>query len=127
MIKGRASGDGSDFYSTPMLSEEKSIKSHYRSTFSTDDFDPGTLNMSPPSAIEVTAVTDMQGTTIPPPVSANELFAARRSKAGRMVAGTAAVVDVLAYKGSGHGHKPLAKRWDGKHSRSLALVMRSIY
>lgn len=39
---------------------------------------------------------------------------ARRTKAGRLVAGVAAASDFELFKGRGqHAHKPKAKRWTG--------------
>jgi aromatic amino acid aminotransferase I len=80
--------------------------------------------MSPPGAIEVTAVTDTQGATLPNPLDINGV-APRRTKAGRMVAGVAAPVNVEGYKGYIHSHKPLAKRWDCKWV--CAYHMRHVY
>lgn len=59
------------------------------------------------------AVDDTTGVIIPDPATI-ESIAERRRKAGRLIAGTAAPVNVLSYKGDGHTHKPKAKRWDGR-------------
>lgn len=71
--------------------------------------------MAPPAMdFDVRAVTDTTGITIPNPLSIHGI-PKRRTAAGKMNAGVAAMADVESFKGSmQHGHKPLAKRWDSK-------------
>jgi len=45
--------------------------------------------MAPPSAIEVEGIRDTEGIALPDPLSVNGV-PARRAKAGRLIAGTAA-------------------------------------
>jgi len=78
-------------------------------------------NMAPPSAIEVEGVRDTEGIPQPNPLTVNG-FTARRAKAGRLVAGTAAYTSSDLFKGPTAG-KPKAKRWDRK---SAVLVSRAL-
>ena len=70
--------------------------------------------MAPPSAIgvEVEGVRDTEGIVLPDPLTVNGI-SARRAKAGRLIAGTAAYTNSDFFKSSGVG-KPKAKRWDRK-------------
>jgi hypothetical protein len=73
----------------------------------------------PPSAIEVEGVRDTEGIPlIQQPLSING-FTARREKAGRLVAGTAAYTSSDFFKGPTEG-KPKAKRWDRESSMTTA-------
>ncbi|KAF2786405.1 aromatic amino acid aminotransferase 1 [Melanomma pulvis-pyrius CBS 109.77] len=71
--------------------------------------------MAPPSAIEVQAVTDTSGVTIPDPLSApvksNEING-RRKKTVKGQWGTAAPADSVNFRQRSHEHKPKARRWD---------------
>lgn len=71
--------------------------------------------MSPPAAIEVEAVTDTTGVTIPNPLSvpvkSNELNG-RRRKTDKSQWGVAAPCDSVHFRQRNYDHKPKAKRWD---------------
>ncbi|KAJ5032831.1 uncharacterized protein L3040_009422 [Drepanopeziza brunnea f. sp. 'multigermtubi'] len=70
--------------------------------------------MAPPAAVGVEALTDTEAITviIPDPATATvQDIAARRTKAGKLVAGTAAYSSSDFFKSSVAG-KPKAKRWD---------------
>lgn len=54
--------------------------------------------MSPPSAVEVEGVRDTEGIALPDPLTVNGV-AARRRKAGKLVAGTAAFTTSDYFKG----------------------------
>jgi aromatic amino acid aminotransferase I len=54
--------------------------------------------MSPPSAVEVEGVRDTEGIPLPNPLSVNGVFA-RRAKAGKLIAGTAAFASSDHFKG----------------------------
>jgi aromatic amino acid aminotransferase I len=54
--------------------------------------------MSPPSAVEVEGVRDTEGIALPDPLTVNGV-AARRNKAGKLVAGTAAFTSSDFFKG----------------------------
>lgn len=65
------------------------------------------------------AVDDTTAIILPNPLTLNSVEA-RRTKAGRLVAGVAAPADIELFKGLGHhSHKPLARRWEGR----LALLL----
>jgi aromatic amino acid aminotransferase I len=70
--------------------------------------------MSPPSAIEVSAVSDTSGVTIPNPLSApvqtNEVNG-RRRKTNAAQWGVAAPSDTANFRLRSHDHKPKAKKW----------------
>ncbi|KAI4701498.1 hypothetical protein J4E81_003238 [Alternaria sp. BMP 2799] len=70
--------------------------------------------MSPPSAVEVSAVSDTSGVTIPNPLSApvlsNEILG-RRKKTTAAQWGVAAPSDTANFRFKSHDHKPKAKRW----------------
>jgi aromatic amino acid aminotransferase I len=74
-------------------------------------------NMAPPSAIEVTAESDISGITIPNPLAApiasNEILG-RREKAARTQWALAAGCDTANFRQKSYAHKPKAKRWDRK-------------
>jgi len=74
---------------------------------------PSTTTMSAPSHMPtLEAIDDTTGVIIPDPATIQSI-AARRTKAGRLIAGTAAPVNVPLYKDiDQHKHKPKAKRWD---------------
>ena len=72
--------------------------------------------MSPPSAIEVEAITDTQGVTVPDPflipVKVNEVRGRRKIHA-KSQWGVAAHATSDQFKhSSGLKNKPMAKRWD---------------
>ncbi|KAF2001197.1 aromatic amino acid aminotransferase 1 [Amniculicola lignicola CBS 123094] len=71
--------------------------------------------MAPPSAIEVSAVTDISGVTIPDPLTApvqsNDVYG-RRRKADKSQWGVAAPADSVNFRHKSYEHKPKAKRWD---------------
>jgi aromatic amino acid aminotransferase I len=73
--------------------------------------------MAPPSAIEVEAVTDTTGVTLPDPLAAdvksNEIYG-RRKKTDKRQWGVAAPADSANFRHKSYEHKPLAKRWDRK-------------
>ncbi|OCK73349.1 PLP-dependent transferase [Lepidopterella palustris CBS 459.81] len=75
--------------------------------------------MPPPSAINVEAVTDTSGVTLPDPLSApiksNEIYG-RRRKAEKAQWGVAAPADSASFRHCAHDHKPKAKRWDHRFS-----------
>jgi aromatic amino acid aminotransferase I len=54
--------------------------------------------MAPPSAIDVEAVTDTESIVLPTPLTSKSI-AARRTKAGKLVAGTAAFTSSDYFKG----------------------------
>jgi len=66
--------------------------------------------MAPPSAIEVEGIRDTEGFAIPNLLTINDV-PARRAKAGKLIAGTAAYTSSDFFKTPGTG-KPKAKRWD---------------
>ena len=70
--------------------------------------------MSPPSAVEVSAVSDTSGVTIPNPLSApvqsNEIHG-RRKKTTAAQWGVAAPSDTANFRLKSHDHKPKAKQW----------------
>ncbi|KAL1311647.1 hypothetical protein AAFC00_001757 [Neodothiora populina] len=68
----------------------------------------------PPAAIDVDLVaeTDTSAITIPNPLTLDGI-SKRRTAAGKLIAGVAALGNVEAFKGeTQHLHKPFAKRWD---------------
>ncbi|KAF2682786.1 PLP-dependent transferase [Lentithecium fluviatile CBS 122367] len=71
--------------------------------------------MAPPSAIEVEAVTDTSGVTIPDPLSApirsNEILG-RRKKTDKRQWGVAAPSDTSHFRLKSYEGKPKARRWD---------------
>lgn len=71
--------------------------------------------MAPPSAIEVSAVTDTSGVTIPNPLTApvksNEIHG-RRKKTNKGQWGVAAPSDTANFRLKSYDHKPKARRWD---------------
>lgn len=73
--------------------------------------------MSPPAAIEVEAVTDTTGVTLPDPLTApiksNEIYG-RRRKADKRQWGVAAPSDTKDFRLRSYEGKPKAKRWDRK-------------
>lgn len=61
--------------------------------------------------VKVEAVTDTSAVTLPDPLTIDAIQA-RRTAAGKLVAGTAAVADIELFKGRHeHAHKPPAKSW----------------
>ncbi|TVY13197.1 Aromatic amino acid aminotransferase [Lachnellula arida] len=66
--------------------------------------------MAPPTAIDIEGVTDTQAIVLPDPLTINGV-SARRTKAGKFVAGTAAFTSSDQFKSDTSG-KPKAKRWD---------------
>ncbi|TVY43480.1 Aromatic amino acid aminotransferase [Lachnellula occidentalis] len=66
--------------------------------------------MAPPTAIDIEGVTDTQAIVLPDPLTINGV-SARRTKAGKLVAGTAAFTSSDQFKSETSG-KPNAKRWD---------------
>ncbi|PSK42561.1 Aromatic amino acid aminotransferase [Elsinoe australis] len=77
--------------------------------------------MAPPGMnIEVLAETDTTAVTLPEPLTISGI-GKRRTAAGRLIAGVAAVSDVEAFKGhTSHLHKPLARRWDHRLTKESA-------
>ncbi|KAF2118560.1 pyridoxal phosphate-dependent transferase [Lophiotrema nucula] len=71
--------------------------------------------MAPPGAIEVEAVTDTTGVTLPDPLAApiqsNEIYG-RRRKHLKNQWGVAAPADSKNFRHKDYDDKPLAKRWD---------------
>ncbi|KAF4628817.1 hypothetical protein G7Y89_g9336 [Cudoniella acicularis] len=67
--------------------------------------------MAPPTAIDIEGVTDTEAIVLPDPLTLNGV-SARRAKAGKLVAGTAAFTSSDFFKGSSNTWKPKAKRWD---------------
>ncbi|ORY08212.1 pyridoxal phosphate-dependent transferase [Clohesyomyces aquaticus] len=80
--------------------------------------------MSPPGAIEVEAVTDTSGVTIPDPLSvpfkSNEIYG-RRRKTDKSQWGVAAPANSVNFRSQSHDHKPMAKRWDGHISNEATI------
>ena len=65
-------------------------------------------------APSIEAVDDTTGIVIPDVLTVDGVQALR-TRAGKLVAGTAAKADIELFKGVGrHAHKPKAKRWDRK-------------
>lgn len=63
--------------------------------------------------MQTEALTDTTAVTLPDPLTINGVEA-RRTKAGRLVAGVAAPADFELFKGLGsHGHKAMARDWEG--------------
>ncbi|CAO2656826.1 Nn.00g056290.m01.CDS01 [Neocucurbitaria sp. VM-36] len=81
--------------------------------------------MAPPSAIEVSAVTDTSGITIPNPLTApvksNEILG-RRKKAHSAQWGVAAPSNSTNFRLNSYDHKPKAKRWE--HLMSTEALIR---
>lgn len=79
-----------------------------------------------PSAIEVEAVTDTSGITIPNPltvpIKSNEIYG-RRRKADKSQWGTAAPANSANFRHRSYDDKPKAKRWDRKHCFCLHIHM----
>ncbi|KAF2806958.1 PLP-dependent transferase [Mytilinidion resinicola] len=79
--------------------------------------------MTPPAAIEVTAVTDTEGVTLPDPLQANvksnDIYG-RRKKSEKNQWGVAAPADAKTFRHHKHGHKPSAKNWDHRLSKESA-------
>ncbi|KAI9662374.1 MAG: Aromatic/aminoadipate aminotransferase 1 [Bathelium mastoideum] len=71
--------------------------------------------MAPPGAISLEAISDTSAVVIPNPLMLDDVDK-RRTTQGKMVAGTAATADTELFKGSGHDHKPRAKRWNHRFS-----------
>lgn len=73
--------------------------------------------MSPPSAIEVQAVTDTTGVTLPNPLTAppkiNDMYGRRKAQLNSQW-GVAAASTSESFRLRDHSHKPMAKRWDRK-------------
>ncbi|KAF1840037.1 aromatic amino acid aminotransferase 1 [Cucurbitaria berberidis CBS 394.84] len=71
--------------------------------------------MAPPSAIEVSAVTDTSGIIIPDPLTApvqsNEILG-RRNKTNRSQWGVAAPSNTANFRLKSYDHRPKAKRWE---------------
>lgn len=71
--------------------------------------------MAPPSAIEVEAVTDTTGITLPNPLNvalkSNEI-SGRRRKADKSQWGTAAPSTSASFRHDDYSDRPKAKRWD---------------
>ncbi len=71
--------------------------------------------MAPPSAIEVSAVSDTTGVTLPNPltvpVQSNEIRG-RRRKTNAAQWGVAAPSDTANFRLNSYDHKPKAKRWN---------------
>lgn len=71
--------------------------------------------MAPPGAIEVEAITDTQGVTLPNPLTApvkeNDIYG-RRRKTEKSAWGIAAPTDSDKYRQQNYDDKPMAKRWD---------------
>ena len=68
-----------------------------------------------PSAIEVAVegTRDVEAVILPDPPLTVQGVSARRAKAGKLIAGTAAYSNSDFFKNSGVG-KPKARRWDRK-------------
>ncbi|PNS21837.1 Aromatic amino acid aminotransferase [Sphaceloma murrayae] len=77
--------------------------------------------MAPPGIdVEVVGVTDTTAVTLPEPLSLLGIDK-RRTAAGKLIAGVAAVSDVESFKGiTSHSHKPLARRWDHRLTKESA-------
>lgn len=79
----------------------------------------------PPAALEVEAIDDTHGVTIPDPLKAplriNDVCG-RRKKAEKSAWGTAAPSNVERYKSSTLASKPKAKRWDRKSNPRQTAV-----
>lgn len=68
--------------------------------------------------VEVLGDTDTTAITLPEPLTIPGI-GKRRTAAGRLNAGVAAISDIESFKGQfHHSHKPLAKRWDRKSHAS---------
>ncbi|KAH8676848.1 pyridoxal phosphate-dependent transferase [Tricladium varicosporioides] len=67
--------------------------------------------MAPPTAIDAECTTETEAMIIPDPLTVNGV-SARRAKAGKLVAGTAAFTSSDLFKGQASSWKPKAKRWD---------------
>lgn len=75
--------------------------------------------MAPPGAIDVEAVTDTTGVTLPNPLSApipknNEIFG-RRRKTDKSQWGVAAPADSASFRQRSYEGFPKAKRWDREY------------
>ncbi|KAF2750894.1 PLP-dependent transferase [Sporormia fimetaria CBS 119925] len=72
--------------------------------------------MAPPAALEVEAVTDTTGVTIPDPLKApvpkSNDIRGRRKKADKAQWGVAAPSDSANFRQGNYDDKPLARRWD---------------
>jgi len=83
----------------------------------------------PPAALEVEAIDDTHGVTLPDPLKAplkiNEI-SGRRKRAEKSAWGTAAPSNVERYKSSTLANKPKAKRWDRKSVRRREQPLSSI-
>ena len=71
--------------------------------------------MAPPSAIEVSAVSDTTGVTLPNPLTApvqsNDIYG-RRKKTDRSQWGIAAPANTANFRLRPHAHKPKAKSFE---------------
>lgn len=71
--------------------------------------------MAPPGAIDVDAITDTTGVTLPDPLSVpvkqNDIYG-RRRKSEKSAWGVAAPADTMKYRQKSYEDKPMAKRWD---------------
>jgi aromatic amino acid aminotransferase I len=77
--------------------------------------------MAPPGAIDVEAVTDTTGVTLPNPLAApipknNEIFG-RRRKTDKAQWGVAAPADSASFRQRSYEGLPKARRWDREYSR----------
>ncbi|KAF2013370.1 PLP-dependent transferase [Aaosphaeria arxii CBS 175.79] len=80
--------------------------------------------MAPPAAIEVEAVTDTTGVTLPNPLAAplksNEIYG-RRRKTDKKQWGVAAPSNSAHFRHGSCDHKPKAKRWDNYLSHEATI------
>lgn len=78
--------------------------------------------MAPPSAIEVSAVSDTTGITLPNPLTAsvqsNDVYG-RRKKTDSSQWGTAAPANTANFRLRSHAHKPKAKSWERRFQNSI--------
>ncbi|KAJ8106090.1 hypothetical protein OPT61_g9772 [Boeremia exigua] len=80
--------------------------------------------MAPPSAIEVSAVSDTTGVILPNPLTApiqsNDIYG-RRRKTDRAQWGTAAPANTENFRLRSHDHKPKAKSWQHYFSHEAQI------
>jgi len=69
--------------------------------------------MAPHADFRTEAITDTEAITLPDPLTLINVEA-RRTKAGKLIAGTAATSDFTLFKGGleQHSHKAKAKDWE---------------
>ena len=83
--------------------------------------------MAPPAAIEVEAVTDTTGVTLPNPLQApiqsNDIYG-RRRKAAKSQWATAAPSNTKEYRMKNYEGMPKARRWDRMYSSVLKILLR---